>query len=265
MIARAEGSPVDEVFEEEAEGLVADVFSQIRQILQSQFVPTIYRKLAANPILLEAAVNYAAPLLEIAVRDDIGETIRSGARKPIVHRHLLTIDCDIESLRKSSQVTDRYRNSNPLNLIFALSVLGTTSVGLAEVMQPKLPPRVNPIMNDIKNCHGGKVMPGLWIELGDFPSVQSQIWEIVRDQAESGVILESRTRVLSIAQQFISEQKNTHGLEIPIQKRAAITEFLTWFPVGIGSMIAEGELINLIIEGARNGRPRTVEQSNALF
>ncbi len=239
-----------EVPESEAEGVVAETYTRIRQILGVPFVPTIYRMLAVDPFSLEIAWFAAEPVVLAALDSGIDENLRQCARTSILTQEgrvePILSDLATEISTNIVSVIARYRAANPLNLIASLAVLGHDAPTNPGVMESPLPMRGPTVLEDIRTCHGDIVTPGLWRELKDWPLVQSRLWAKVRDAGSAGHIAQGRDEVLRAARQFVERMTTVSPTKLDERAQPFCTRVLEWFPAGVSSMIVEGELLALL-------------------
>ncbi len=183
-----------EVPEAEASGVVAAAFDSVRTSLRSSFVPTVYRRLAVHPAALAVAVGALPAVVEAARAEGFADEVVGLAGSLTSAPQLRAV----EESAAPAAVVERYRRANPLNLLFAVSVLGVEDPPLP-VMVPVLPPPLPQEDDDILLCHGGSVLPGLWRELAAWPSWRSAAWSAIREDAAAGGLAAAHGAVMRLA------------------------------------------------------------------
>jgi hypothetical protein len=229
-----------EVPEAEARGAVAESYASIRRALGSAFVPTVYRRLAVHPDALATAVAVLPEIVEAAqstgYTDDLMRTAASLVR-PV--RGSVA-----PAPPGAADVVARYRAANPINLLFAVSLLDTADDGADRpaVMEPSLPPAAAAEEDDIRACHGGQVLPGLWRELGGWREWRSSAWAALRQDAAAGGLVSARTAVMTTAV-GLGSATAVHAArhEVASLLPAAAALELRRFPAVIASMVVEAE------------------------
>ncbi len=247
------GSAANEIAESAATGKVARLYAQVRRELGSSHVPTFYRVLAPHPQVLDRAVLDLTAVVALAEATGVAHAMREVARTPrpdspdsAARTAVLPLSAD------GGAILDRYRAANPLNLLVCLALLGTAGPQWPGVMRPPLPsPGPTPwtLLDDVRNCHGGVVTPGLWVELANLPDDAIALWRWVREVARGGGIPVAATRVRLLAAGALEAAglggSGSNALrELPSPTR----QLLAWFPTGISTMIVEGEWISTAID-----------------
>lgn len=226
-----------EVPEAEASGAVAASYDSVRSALRSPFVPTVYRRLAVHPAALSVAVGALPAVVDAALADGFADEVIGLAGS-------LTSAREVPPAPDPSgpaAVVERYRRANPLNLLFAVSLLGVEEAPLP-VMVPTLPPRQPQEDDDILLCHGGSVLPGLWRDLGSWPDWRSAAWSTIREQAAAGGLAVARDAVLRTATQHAaaSDQRAVRD-DVAFLLPQDLAHDLRRFAVVIAAMVAEAE------------------------
>lgn len=231
---------IDEIAEDEATGTISLAYEQVRSILGVPFVPTIYRMAATHESVFVKALGRLAPVLSVQrERGFIHEAelvARQALKSPSEGRFEGGLDLQV------SLLIQRYSTANPLNLLFALGLLGTGVVECPSVMSPPLPARSDDVYTDILNCHGGVTIPGFWRELGQRPELLELVWSATRAQAEHGRFDAARRAVLEFGAETIRNSQVSEILsDISLEDMDQIHQLIGWFPTGIATMIAETE------------------------
>jgi len=231
---------IGEIGEDEATGVTALAYRQIRAVLGVPFVPTIYRMLATHQQVLVASVERLEPLLRTQRARDFGHEAQRVAR--VALPNVPASGSRIVSDQKVSFLLDRYSAANPLNLLFVLGLLGTSGSERSGVMSPPLPARSDDVWADILACHGGVTTPGFWREFGQWPELLGIAWSATREQAERGGFDQARNALLALGTETVRDTRVDALLdEIDPAEATQIYELLSWFPTGITTMIAEVE------------------------
>jgi hypothetical protein len=240
------GSAAPDIAESAATGQVARLYAQVRRSLGSSHVPTFYRVLAPHLRVLDRAVLDLTAVVALAEATGVAHAMREVARPARPDSPESTARTAVVPLSANGcAILDRYRTANPLNLLVCLALLGTARPRWPGVMQPPLPspgPAPWTLLDDVRNCHGGVVTPGLWVELANLPEDAIALWRWVREEARGGGIPVAATRVGLLAARALEAAgygaSGSDALrELPSQTR----QLLAWFPTGISTMIVEGE------------------------
>ncbi|MDO8309262.1 MAG: hypothetical protein Q7V58_13015 [Actinomycetota bacterium] len=230
----------DEVPEDQAPPEISARYAHIRGLLGSAFVPTVYRRLALYPDAFAPAVDLLAAVVDLSNTSGFPEQARSLAVAALRTR------AHGRGPRAAgvSQAIGRYRAANPTNLLFSLAISGPTTTWQPGVMAPPLPPPCADIWQDIRGCHGGPIVPGLWRDLAPWPDELRQLWRQTRLAADGGDILTARQPVLDAALDLLSDAglASDSGVLDCLPPDAAMA--FSWFPVGVASMIVEGEFLH---------------------
>jgi hypothetical protein len=238
---------VDEVPEADAPPEVSALYARIRTILDSTFVPTVYRRLACYPDVLHAAVNSFESVAErvnpIAFADDA----RSQARRQVADQIALAPPVSVHTRATIA----RYRAANPINLLFGMVTIGADAQAGRPVMTPPLPVSSD-IWDDIKSAHGGPIIPGLWRDMApSMPDVE-RLWRQTRLVADQGVIASARDQVRDLARRLLTAAGVPDGsAHLRASVPNSVVQELSWFPTGIATMVAEGELLDQLTDHHR--------------
>jgi hypothetical protein len=132
-----------EVPEAEAEGLVADLYEDIRQVLGLPLVNLVYRHLAIEPERLAAAWSQLRPNLTDAAVDEAAAELHGAARLELPSLSpaaLRALGIGSAALRAVAATLDAYNHANPRNLIGLVALLrgvpGTGAVRPREGSRP---------------------------------------------------------------------------------------------------------------------------------
>lgn len=225
-----------EVAQEEATGVVAAAYEEIRSVLGEPFVPTLYRMLAMHPAVLVPAVDRLRPLLQQPPAKDFllrARHVVRAALPTLGDRHGLVVD---------ERLLARYLRVNPPGLLFVLALLGREADQQPRVMSPPLPAVEADVWRDIQSAHGGVTIPGFWRELGSAPDLLGPMWAAARSQAERGGFDEAREAALQLGVGALAEMGVRPLLDdMDPGEAAVVRKRLLWFPNGIATMMAETE------------------------
>lgn len=230
-----------EVPEADARGTVAESYADVRRALGSSFVPTVYRRLAPHPDALAVAVAVLPDIVRAARSTRFADEV-VGTAATLVRPARGSV---APAPAGAAEVISRYRAANPLNLLFAVSMFGAPQddgLGRAVVMGPPLPSPAPVEDDDIRACHGGEVLPGLWRELGDWPAWRSPAWAALRHDAAAGGLVNARAAVMTAALDLAAMtavDAARHEVAALLPTEAALE--LRRFPAVIASMVVEAE------------------------
>ena len=216
-------------------------YGNIRSLLASNFVPTIYRRLAMYPDAFALAVEHLGQVVELADSTDFVRTAQRSA-------HISLSGASLGEGPVISEVIDvieRYRNANPLNLLFSISLVGADTRTNRSVMQPPLGPAHHEIERDIFDSHGAFITPGLWRDLDPWPDSQRELWMKTRDIANDGSLVVAREAVMQrAAAVFLGSALEFLPAQIAsLLPESALIDF-AWFPTGVATMVVEGEWLH---------------------
>jgi hypothetical protein len=216
-------------------------YGNIRSLLASNFVPTIYRRLALYPAAFALAVEHLGQVVELADSTDFVRTAQRSA-------HISLSGASLSEGPFNSQVTDvieRYRNANPFNLLFSISLMGADARPNRSVMQSPLGPVHSDIEQDIFDSHGAFITPGLWRDLDPWPERQRELWMKTRDIVQDGRLVIAREAVMQCAAAvFLGSALEFLPTQIAsLLPESALMDF-AWFPTGIATMVVEGEWLH---------------------
>jgi len=232
---------VEELAEVDATAEIEVAYRQIRNLLASNFVPTIYRRLAMYPAAFALAVEHLGQVVELADSTDFVRTAQRSAYISLSGSTLSEGPVTPEVI----DVIERYRNANPLNLLFSISLVGADARPSRPVMQPPLGPVHNEIQRDIFDSHGAFITPGLWRDLDPWPESQRELWIKTRQIAEDGRLIVARDAVMKTATAvFFGSQLEFLPAQISsLLPESALTDF-AWFPTGVSTMVVEAEWLH---------------------
>ena len=216
-------------------------YKHIRDLLASNFVPTIYRRLAMYPDAFALAVEHLGHVVELADSADFVRTAQSAANIPLSGTSLS--EGPINS--GVTDVIERYRDANPINLLFSISLMGADTRPHRSVMQSPLGPVHSDIEQDIFDSHGAVITPGLWRDLDPWPERQRELWMKTREIAQDGRLIIAREAVMECAAVvFLGSTLEFLPAQIAsLLPESALIDFV-WFPTGVATMVVEGEWLH---------------------
>ncbi len=235
-----------EVPEDAAPAEIEEKYRRIRNLLGSTFVPTVYRRLAVYPAAFTLAVDHLPEVVRLGESTDFVRTAQSAARIPLSGTSLSLSVVEPAVV----DVVERYRNANPLNLLFSMSIMGAEARTTQTVMESPLGPAPSPdgIQQDIIDSHGGFITPGIWRDLSPWPVSLQEFWLSTRAIAQDGRLVVARDAVMerAAAVLFGSELEYLPAQIGSLLPRSALSDF-TWFPIGVSTMVVEGEWLHTLI------------------
>ncbi|UGS39145.1 hypothetical protein [Capillimicrobium parvum] len=261
-----------EVAEDEATGAVADAYARLRDALGVDFLPTVVRMLGRYDRLLTATTDAMAGVLggpegaafagaARARGTEAAERLPGGA---------LAAGAAAADVRV---LLERYNVANPRNLLLVTALSagladaepapGTTpapppagvatAAGAPAVMYAPLPAPVPGLLDDIRACHGGFTVPGMWRELAaSRPAVAERAWRLVRPLAGEDELHAAIADVAARAAAVVRGQAmpNVADLGYDAEAQADIAGIVTWFRLGIPTMVIEIEYLRHRLRGA---------------
>lgn len=250
---------IPQIAEAEAVGSVAAAYATIRALLGSVFVPTIYRMLAVHREAFSIAIDALPETVRIADESNFVERACAIARTQLesidgAHRTRARLSGgpvpdEIEGLLRG------YRAANPQNLLFSLSIVGVHEPEWPNVMSPPLPPANDDIWEDIKDCHGGVLIPGVWRDMHPWPRELERLWHHTRVKALNDALCHAREAVRQFGVHVATEtaiESIAQSVQDTLPTSAA--KSFAWFPTGVSTMIVEVEWLVADIENLNNER-----------
>lgn len=231
----------EELAEVNATADFAVAYGNIRILLASNFVPTIYRRLAMYPDAFALAVEHLGQIVKLADSADFVRTAQRAAYISLSGASLSEGPVTPEVI----DVIERYRNANPLNLLFSISLMGADTRPNQSVMQSPLGPVHGDMEQDIFESHGAVITPGLWRDLDPWPEPKRELWMKTRDIAQDGRLTVAREAVMeSAATVFLGSTLESLPAQITsLLPESALIDF-AWFSTGVATMVVEGEWLH---------------------
>jgi hypothetical protein len=232
---------IEELAEVNATAEFEVAYQHIRDLLASNFVPTIYRRLALYPAAFALAVKHLSHVVDLADSTDFVRTAQSAA-------YISLSGASLSEGPIKSEVTDvieRYRSANPLNLLFSISLMGADTRPNRSVMQPPLGPVQSEIQQDIFESHGAFITPGLWRDLDPWPDRKRELWMKTREIAQDGRLVNAREAVMECAALvFLGSTLEFLPAQIASLLPEPASIDFAWFPTGVATMVVEGEWLH---------------------
>ncbi|QEC48403.1 hypothetical protein FSW04_13045 [Baekduia soli] len=240
-----------EVAEDEASGEAARAYARLRDALGAAFVPTVFRMLGRHGPYLAAGVDAVlehadASALEQLAADGraVGAAAAAGLPGP-------ALDAGREAPAVAA-LLERYNTVNPRGIAFVLALRGDTARPPAPVLRAPLPPPVPGLLDDVRACHAGLTVPGLWRELAaGHPAVAGQAWALVRPLAGDPALEAARDAVTDGARRLVAgvAAPDPAALGCDEDARREIAAILDWFVVAIPTMVVVIEILRARLAG----------------
>jgi hypothetical protein len=241
-----------EITEDEATRAVAGVYDRLRGALGVGFVPTVFRMLACHERYFVAAIDAVAPLLDGGRGQQLGAQVRAIAAHASETAGIGPLPASPDPAT-FAPLFDRYNEANPRSLVL-VRVLARDVAAAAGVMQPPLPPRSpDALLEEIRACHGGLTVPGLWRELYAIsPQRAAAAWVAARDAAPTTAFARALTDIIALADEAGAGCVAPTPADLAVDERAAreVERILGWFKIVIPTMIVEIECLRRAVAGA---------------
>jgi len=241
-----------EIAEDEATPAVAGVYDRLRGALGVGFVPTVFRMLACHERYFVAAIETVAPLLDRGRGQQLAAQVRAIAAHAAETAVIASLPASPGPVTLAP-LLDRYNDANPRSLVL-VRVLARDVAAAAGVMQPPLPPRSpDALLEEIRACHGGLTVPGLWRELYAIsPQRAAAAWVAARDAAPTAAFSRALTDIIAVADTAGAGCVPPTPADLAVDEREAreIERILGWFKIVIPTMIVEIECLRRAFAGA---------------
>jgi hypothetical protein len=110
-----------EIPEREAEGVVAEIFLDIRERLGVALVPLVYRQMAVMPSMLEWCWPVLAPLYESGVALEMGQRVLAAVEpaplQPVTPAMLGALGLNVDAVSAIRNTLASFSRTNPSNLV----------------------------------------------------------------------------------------------------------------------------------------------------
>jgi hypothetical protein len=144
------------------------------------------------------------------------------------------------------ELLDRYNEANPRSLVLVGVLARPLDGPAASVMAAPLPARGDgTLLDDVRACHGGLTVPGLWRELhAASPEAAAAGWALVREIAATPDFARARAEAAALALDAGAGcgAPDLDALATPAE-RSEIAGILAWFWATIPAMIVEIECL----------------------
>jgi hypothetical protein len=199
-----------EVPEGEADGLVAQLYEDIRRVLGLPLVNLVYRRLAVEPGQLESVWSRLRPNLADQAVDEGAEALVGLASIDVPRlspASLRVLGLPPDALGDVASTLDAYNDANPRNLIALLALLhGVAGTGrprpvsrgaaarrlLPQASLTSLDEPVRELLDEMARAvtpHGEQILvPSLFRHLAQHPGVLALAWSAVRPAVEGRAV-----------------------------------------------------------------------------
>ncbi|MDG2169331.1 MAG: hypothetical protein P8L44_15545 [Opitutales bacterium] len=224
MSAAHDHDPVNAISEAEATSRKAEIFAEIREVMQIPLVTSIWRKLDAIDGGLEAAWAATKPIYLSGQPDDILKQLRADINLPIPKTlttdEVRTAGIEERDIQPISTILAAYNRSNSLNLIAltALARKGSTQqlepVQRPKVQWPTLPPLLSQAEINQENWsllertipigvrNPTTALPTLWRHIIHWPGFIELMLEHYQSLHQSGELFDMVKRVTAFVEQL---------------------------------------------------------------
>jgi hypothetical protein len=236
-----------EIAEDEASDAVAALYARLRDALEVRFIPTVFRMLARHELYLAAAVDALTGGIDASTRHAFAQRARGVTADALDAGGAggaVTLGTGGEHAEVVELLT-RYHEANPRGML-VVRALARGVRPATGVMSPPLPPPAPELLADVRACHGGFTVPGMWRELhARHPAVALGAWPAVRELATTPGFDAARAAVMALADEAMATVTPPRPAELGADPTAVaeIEEILAWFSVGIPSMVVEIEYL----------------------
>jgi hypothetical protein len=233
-----------EIAEDQASDAVAALYARLRDALEVPFIPTVFRILARHELYLAAAVDALTGGIDASTRHAFAQRARGVTRDALDAGTAVTLGTGGE-YAEVVELLSRYNEANPRGML-VVRALARGVRPATGVMAPPLPTPVPELLADVRACHGGFTVPGMWRELhARHPAVALEAWPAVRKLATTPGFAAARAAVMALADEAMASVTPPRPAELVADPTAVaeIEEILAWFSVGIPSMVVEIEYL----------------------
>lgn len=207
-----------EVPEREAQGLVAELYEDIRQVVGLPIVNLVYRHLAVEPKRLEGAWNQLRPNLADAAIDSSAETLLTAASLDVPALSVPTLEAvglDRRGLDAVAATLAAYNHANPRNLIALLALrhgasgsgsrrparregeAGGELLPMADLSSLDAPTLA--LLEEMTGAVAARgettLIPGLFRHLAQYPGLLALAWTALRPSVEGRALARTANAV----------------------------------------------------------------------
>ncbi len=242
--------PVSAISEAEATGRTAEIFAEIREVMQIPLVTSIWRTLEAIEGGLEAAWGAARPIYESGQPDALLAQLRKEIElptpEPIPADALNSVNLDGKDCESISSILAAYNRSNSLNLIALTALVRKSSsiqlrsVDRPEVKWPTLPPLLSKAEIDPGNWSllettialgvnlPTTALPTLWRHLIYWPGFVDLMLEHYKPLHQSGVLFKMVQEVTTFVEKHAPEMSHFRdgSADIPEEALQMIEDYV---------------------------------------
>jgi hypothetical protein len=243
-----------EVAEDEASGTLAELYARLRETLGVPFVPTVFRILAAHEEYLGVAVDALAAIPErqtdAYARRAVGIAARAAAElapPPLAAG---------EALEPVMALFERYNQANSRGLLLLTAMAGGLPPARG-VMEPPLPQPTGTLLDDVRACHGGLTVPGVWREFDHgWPRLAARTWLEIRRLALAPRFGGGRAELIEHAAEVIAPGTIPPPADLVTDEATAaeVERTVAWFARAIPTMVVEIECMRRAFTAGAAGR-----------
>lgn len=243
-----------EIAEDEAGAELARTYARLRELLGVPFVPTVYRMLGVHEQYLTAAVEAASGLLGGPAAERFAAAARRRGEQTAAE-----LVGDAPPIAVGAQATEvrtllaRYNTANPRSLLFVCALLAHPPHPHVVMAAPagSPPPEDEPeaILQDIRELHGGRTVPGAWREMAEIPGLLAPCWQAIRPLAGTPALARARAEIDGLARETLAGVRTPDpaALGLGAREREQIAGVLAWFTEAITVMIVEIECLRALL------------------
>ena len=223
MRASHRRDPVTAISEAEATGRTAEIFADIREVMQIPLITSIWRVLADFDGGLEAAWTAVRPIYESGQPDAALQKLKAHAQfpvpAPLSAGRLVSAGVSAEDLPAIRAIIDAYNRSNGMNLIALTALVTDLPTKPSNYITPpsnapwptlrpllgqdEIGPETWDLLQGVKllGASGDKSsLATLWRHLAHWPGLLSAVSESYEPMQRDGAIVRAAAQVSEIAQ-----------------------------------------------------------------
>ena len=242
MSAEHGHDPVNAISEAAATGRTAEIFAEIREVMQIPLVTSIWRTLDAIEGGLEAAWAATKPIYLSGQPDALLKQLRADIHLPIpkaiTTNELMSDGINEADLRPISSILAAYNRSNSLNLIALTALVRKGSyrqgdpVKLPTVQWPELPPLLSKAEIDLENWSllertialgvnlPTTALPTLWRHLIHWPGFIELMLKHYQPLHDSGELFNMVGKITKYVETHAPEMSNFRDTSVDVPEAA---------------------------------------------